>query len=236
MARTGYLINGPQDMTVLLTAAKRNRQEGRVIAVRTRDGGRNWNFQSYMGPEPLDYTIMPSSVRLGPASIVTAVRRRNWIAVYRSNDNGDSWTRLNQAATDIGGNPPSLVHMPDGRLLMTYGYRKEPYGIRARFSSDEGLTWGATRSSCAKTAAAATLATPAPSCGPTANLSPSTTTMSTPPTNASSPPQSGTSTPSANWSAGGISANFCRLNRSLQHKRQSALLGFQTPGFVWAAR
>jgi hypothetical protein len=141
MARTDYLINGRLDMTVFLTAAKRNRQEGRVIVVRTLDGGRSWNFQSYMGPEPLDYAIMPSSVRLGPASIVTAVRRRNWIDVYRSNDNGESWSLLNQAATDIGGNPPSMVRMPDGRLLMTYGYRKEPYGIRARYSTDEGLTW-----------------------------------------------------------------------------------------------
>jgi hypothetical protein len=143
MARTDYLINSSDDMTVFLTAAKRNRQEGRVIVVRTRDGGRNWNFQSYMGPEPLDYSIMPSSVRLGPASIVTAVRRRNWIDVYRSNDNGDSWSLLNQAAIDIGGNPPSMARMPDGRLLMTYGYRKEPYGIRARYSEDQGLTWSA---------------------------------------------------------------------------------------------
>ena len=111
------------------------------VLTRSLDGGRNWNFQSYMGPEPLDYSIMPSSVRLSAASIVTAVRRRNWIDVYRSNDNGDSWSLLNQAATDIGGNPPSMVQMPDGRLLMTYGYRKEPYGIHARVSENEGLTW-----------------------------------------------------------------------------------------------
>ena len=26
--------------------------------------------------------------------------------------------------------------------MLTYGYRRKPYGIRARVSSDEGRTWG----------------------------------------------------------------------------------------------
>ena len=34
-ARTDYLINGKRDMTMFLTAAKSNKREGRVIAVRT---------------------------------------------------------------------------------------------------------------------------------------------------------------------------------------------------------
>ncbi len=142
-ARTDYIVNGPKDMLVFLTAAKRDRREGRVFCVRTRDGGKSWHFQSYIGPEPLDYAIMPSSVRLSPASILTAVRRRNWIDIYRSDNNGETWTLVNQAATDIGGNPPSMVRLPDGRIVVTYGYRKEPFGIRARFSEDEGVTWSA---------------------------------------------------------------------------------------------
>ena len=140
-ARTDYIVNGPKDMLVFLTAAKPDRREGRVFCVRTRDGGKSWHWQSYIGPQPLDYSIMPSSVRLGPASILTAVRRRRWIDVYRSNNNGESWALLNQPATDIGGNPPSMVRLPSGRIVVTYGYRKEPYGIRARFSDDEGVTW-----------------------------------------------------------------------------------------------
>jgi hypothetical protein len=142
-ARTDYFINGPHDMTVLLTAAKSNRREGRVICVRTRDGAKTWSFVSYVGPEPLDYAIMPSSVRLGPAEILTAIRRREWIDVYRSNDNGESWSFVNQATLETGGNPPSMLLLPDGRVVVTYGYRKEPYGIRARFSKDHGLTWSA---------------------------------------------------------------------------------------------
>lgn len=42
-----------------------------------------------------------------------------------------------------GGNPPTLTRLADGRLCITYGSRNAPYGIRARLSSDNGLTWGA---------------------------------------------------------------------------------------------
>jgi hypothetical protein len=80
-------------------------------------------------------------VRLGPAEILTAIRRREWIDVYRSNDNGESWNFVNQATLETGGNPPSMVLLLDGRIVVTYGYRKEPYGIRARISKDHGLTW-----------------------------------------------------------------------------------------------
>jgi hypothetical protein len=49
------------------------------------------------------------------------------------------------AETDTGknnGNPPSLVLLPDGNLVVTYGYRATPYGLRAKISSDSGHTWG----------------------------------------------------------------------------------------------
>ena len=34
--------------------------------------------------------------------------------------------------------------MRDGRLLLTYGRRFEPYGIYASFSEDQGKTWSKT--------------------------------------------------------------------------------------------
>ena len=39
------------------------------------------------------------------------------------------------------GNPASLIRLKDGRLVLTYGYRAEPNGIRARVSADGGRTW-----------------------------------------------------------------------------------------------
>ena len=141
-ARTDYLVNGKHDLTAFLTAAKSNRREGRVICARTRDGGKTWNFVSFIGPEPEDYAIMPSSLRLGPVEILTAIRRRRWIDVWRSDDDGESWRFVNQAVLETGGNPPCLVKLDDGKIVITYGYRLEPYGIHARITADNGLSWG----------------------------------------------------------------------------------------------
>jgi len=143
-ARTDYLVNGPHDMTLFLTAAKSNRKEGRVMCVRTRDGAKTWSLESFVVPEPEgdEFAIMPSSVRLPDRSIVTAVRYRQHIDAFVSRDDGRSWTYLSQPAPRTGSNPPSLLRLRDGRLVLTYGYRLEPYGIRAVISEDGGRTWG----------------------------------------------------------------------------------------------
>ena len=39
------------------------------------------------------------------------------------------------------GFPSHLLKLADGRLLMSYSVRKEPFGIRVRFSNDNGKTW-----------------------------------------------------------------------------------------------
>jgi hypothetical protein len=143
-ARTDYLIDGKHDMTMFLTAAKSNGREGRVICVRTTDGAKTWQFLSFVQPEPQgdDYGIMPSSVRLSPDTILTAIRHRHFIDLYRSSDNGKTWKHVVKPVPNTGrGNPPSMVKLQDGRLAMTYGYRAEPFTIQARLSSDNGETW-----------------------------------------------------------------------------------------------
>jgi len=112
--------------------------------VRTTDGGRTWNQIGLVGPEPdgNDFAIMPSSVRLSPSSIITLMRHRRWIGSYRSDDNGANWRHVTRTVPDTGrGNPPSLVKLRDGRLVVTFGYRAKPFGIRARISGDQGKTW-----------------------------------------------------------------------------------------------
>jgi hypothetical protein len=142
-ARTDYLINGPHDLTMFLTAAKRNRLEGRVICVRTRDGAKTWEFESFVCPEPrwkMDYAIMPSSVRLTDGTILTAIRYNHRNDLYVSHDDGKSWKFLTRPVPKVE-NPPSLIQLKDGRLAITYGHRFKPFGIRARLSGDQGKTW-----------------------------------------------------------------------------------------------
>ena len=94
---------------------------------------------------------MPASVRLPDTRILAAVRcqeggtdrRRNWIDLYQSEDEGTSWTYLSRPVENAGngGNPPAMLLLEDGRVCITYGYRDAPFGIRAVLSDDGGTTW-----------------------------------------------------------------------------------------------
>ncbi len=153
MARTDYIVNGKRDAMVFLTGAKSSGGEGRPFLARTMDGGLTWKFTAWIAPDPgAGFSIMPSSARLSPAEIVTAIRHEdskrkgpNWIDAYVTRDDGQNWQYLSRPAPDTGdksGNPPSLIKLRDGRLAITYGHRAPPFEMRARLSSDGGKTWG----------------------------------------------------------------------------------------------
>lgn len=54
-------------------------------------------------------------------------------------DGGRTWTV--PRAIDVWGLPSHLLRLRDGRLVMTYGYRRTPFGNQARVSTDHGRTW-----------------------------------------------------------------------------------------------
>ena len=144
--RTDYIIDDKQTCTLFITAAKANGREGRPLCVRTTDAGKTWKFVSWIGPEPEGFSIMPASLRLSETDILVTVRvreaTRRWIGTYLSTDNGAGWEYLNEAVPDAGvGNPPAMIQLRDGRICLLYGYRAEPYSIRAVLSGDGGRTW-----------------------------------------------------------------------------------------------
>jgi hypothetical protein len=146
-ARTDYLVEGKQELMMFLTAAKSDGMQGRTICVRTSDGGASWKLVSFVGPEPEtgQKAIMPSTVRLSKSNLLTARRQIQFIDTYRSSDNGATWEFAGIAVPDTGrnnGNPPHMIRLGDGRLVITYGFRSPAYGIRARISADEGKAWG----------------------------------------------------------------------------------------------
>ena len=56
-----------------------------------------------------------------------------------SEDKGLTWTYPLQA--DFWGYPAHLLMLSDGRVLCSYGHRREPFGVRAILSHDGGETW-----------------------------------------------------------------------------------------------
>lgn len=144
-ARTDYVVNGEHDCFLFITVAKENGEEGRPICVRTTDGGRTWELQGWIGPEPKGYAIMPATVRLEDGGLLSIIRRRDglssYLAAYRSDDDGRYWEHVNDPALTAEGNPASLIRLADGRLCMAYAYRALPFSIVARMSEDNGRTW-----------------------------------------------------------------------------------------------
>jgi hypothetical protein len=150
-ARTDYIVDSNKDAFLFLTVPKKNGKEGRVICVKTNNGGKKWDLVSWIGEEPEGFSIMPASVRLSSKEILVTTRDQlapnAWISTYYSRDNGKSWENLGKAVEDAGiGNPPAMIKMKDGRLCLIYGYRSDPESnktsdIRARLSSDNGRTW-----------------------------------------------------------------------------------------------
>jgi hypothetical protein len=149
-ARTDVVALDATSALFLLTAAKSDGHEGRVVAAVAEDGGTRFSLRSALGPEPPGFAIMPSSVRTAAGTIVTAVRctdpirSRHWIDLYRSDDDGRHW-RVDDGPvvpdTGFGGNPPALAVLPDARLVLLYGYRDAPAGLRARLGDPTGTVW-----------------------------------------------------------------------------------------------
>lgn len=155
-ARTDYIVEGRQEALLFLTAQTVPGQElgSRVFVARTSDGGRSHQFVSWIGDENTEaFSIMPASVRLDTGDLLVANRIRtyvdgeaadNYIELYRSVDNGLSWSYVGRPVghTGFGGNPTTLTQLQDGRIVLIYGFRDPVRGMRAKISKDKGVTWG----------------------------------------------------------------------------------------------
>ncbi len=56
-----------------------------------------------------------------------------------SRDGGRTWSAPHEIG--VWGLPSFLTRLRDGRILMTYGHRRQPFGNQARVSADGGATW-----------------------------------------------------------------------------------------------
>ena len=152
-ARSDLINLGERSALFFLTANKADGAEGKIICVQTDDGGQSFALLSEVGGEPAgkgDFGIMPASLQLASGRILCARRCRegesglSWIDLYASDDVGASWNYLCRPVDFVqpghSGNPPCLLRLSDGRLLLIYGNR-DAYNICARVSEDDGNSW-----------------------------------------------------------------------------------------------
>jgi hypothetical protein len=147
--RSDYVVRPDGACLLLSTLSTKASEYGRPVAYLSRNGGLEWGFLGYMTPEPENrWLCYPSCVRLPSGRVLAAVRSQMlghgyslWTEAYASGDGGRTWRFLNRV-NDFGA-PCDLTLLPDGRVVATYGYRFQPWGIRACISEDGGESWGA---------------------------------------------------------------------------------------------
>lgn len=124
------------------------KSKGSTIGVcQSSDDGQSWQWLAAIptleGHSAKNYHEL-HAVQAASGKIVVHIRNHN--APHKSEtlqtestDGGKTWTVPH--AIGVWGLPSFLMRLNDDRLMMSYGYRRKPYGNQARISDDEGQTW-----------------------------------------------------------------------------------------------
>lgn len=134
----------------LLHAGKAIGGDERVGVCESTDDGQTWRWLAEIPLRPgdnskTDYHEM-HAVEAAKGQLVVQLRNHNsnnFLETLQteSADGGKTWTIPHTIG--VWGLPSHLQMLKNGRLLMTYGHRREPFGIQARISDDQGQTWSA---------------------------------------------------------------------------------------------
>ena len=121
----------------------------RIAAVESIDDGLTWKIIGYIPvPKYLDPGAKAfheaHAVETAEGKIIAMLRHhgepgKHYLWQSESSDGGSSWTMAHQ--TKIWGYPPHLIRLKNDWLVVSYGYRREPFGNRACISRDDGSTW-----------------------------------------------------------------------------------------------
>lgn len=132
----------------LLHAGKEVVGTGRTGVCESTDDGQTWQWLAEIPQRPgdssqIDYHEL-HMVEAADGRLLAHIRNHNANNFYEtlqaeSSDGGKSWTL--PYSISVWGLPSHLLRLMDGRLLMSYGYRRTPFGNQARVSNDQGRTW-----------------------------------------------------------------------------------------------
>jgi len=142
--------HGPVELSGgrLLYAGKQLWSPGRECGVcESTDGGLSWRWLAHIPARPGDSVEAYHelhAVETADKRILVQIRNHNQnnsreTLQCESADGGRTWSA--PRAIGVWGLPSHLLRLSDGRLLMTYGYRRPPFGNQARLSEDHGASW-----------------------------------------------------------------------------------------------
>ncbi len=120
----------------------------RIGACESLDDGQTWHWlaeiPSRAGDAATDGYRELHAVEADDGTVIAQIRNHNKTNAgetlqSESKDGGNTWCEPHSIG--VWGLPSHLLKLHDGRLLMTYGHRRAPFGNQARISTDHGHTW-----------------------------------------------------------------------------------------------
>jgi hypothetical protein len=150
MAATESATVRPDGRCLLfLSGVTKQGQQSRPMVYRSMDDGTNFHFMSFVVPRDTRFEglniMYPRGLMLPNGRLLCTLRLDRdwagdmWTELHASDDGGRTWDFLSRA-TEFGA-PSAPLRLRDGRLVMVYGQRLAPSGVRAVVSEDEGRTW-----------------------------------------------------------------------------------------------
>ena len=147
------LVNSPhgpiqlRDGRLLYAGKELWKSTGRIGVAQSHDDGNSWQWLAQIptrpGDNPKDYHEL-HAVETRSGKLVAHIRNHNSrnqreILQSESTDGGAKWSVPHPIG--VWGLPSHLLVLKSGHLLMSYGYRRKPFGNQVRVSKDDGKTW-----------------------------------------------------------------------------------------------
>lgn len=133
----------------LLYAGKRLWEKIKTIGVcESKDDGQTWQWLADIPVRAGDLAQHGyhelHAVEVQDGTLIAQIRNHNTANAgetlqTESRDGGRTWSEPHSIG--VWGMPSHLLRLRDGRLLMTYGHRRAPFGNQARISADNGKSW-----------------------------------------------------------------------------------------------
>lgn len=127
-----------------------------IVLYESRDEGSSWQYLSTVAPDHgVGVLEEPFMIETDSGKLVMIIRTHKSVEgeeftytlsdgskdkrahLYRteSSDNGKTWSEAQDL--NIHGEPAALAKMDDGRILLVYGYRRAPFGVRGRICNHD---------------------------------------------------------------------------------------------------
>jgi Neuraminidase (sialidase) len=151
--RIPSVVNSPhgpiqlKDGRILYAGKKLWAEDKKIGVAESKDDGLTWQWLAEIPTRQGDKNAYHElhAVEATDGTLIAQIRNHNEVnkgetLQTESTDGGKTWAEPHSIG--VWGLPSHLLRLRDGRLLMSYGHRRKPFGNQARLSTDNGKTWG----------------------------------------------------------------------------------------------